>query len=475
MNTNVKIALALGAFALAIFGVTVISSYTNTETRPADTGAGGDPDPGAADSAEPVRYTTTQIFYNPKSDNPALRDFPGYFEVNDQEHPALYWIQNPNRVPVEVSAVKRSCSSCTNVRMAIIPAEPRRPEAEEAASAVLGFAGAEAAPLADRARRLRDFPADRWKLLDFDHPEVLQTIPPAADDGTPTWVAVQVNFKVRTKGSKTISATLGFKTPNQQVPLTTDFIVGFIGMPRYAVSPASLDFHEMGEAVPSKSEEIFYWSSIVEAKDLFSPECSTGEPFLTFSKPEPITESERALLSGKLSAAEGPMRVRSGYRMTVTLHRKNPAPKPGQALELDIGPLEKSFTVFPSAGGGADADTPRIAVKATVTGLVSLSGGGSIDLGSFASREGTAKAFSLVSERLDLGLEVAGDLIEPKILKAELEPPKNEEGRRYWRLKVRIEGGATTGNLPSDSAVILRVKSTGQLVRLPAKGHALVR
>ena len=93
----------------------------------------------------------------------------------------------------------------------------------------------------------------------------------------------------------------------------------------------------------------------------------------------------------------------------------------------------------------------------------------------FASREGISKAFSLTSDRLDLALEVAADLTEPKILKAELGEPLNEQGRRHWRLKVRIEGGATTGNLPADSAVVLRVKSTGQLVRLPAKGHALVR
>ncbi len=480
MNSNVKIVVALAAIVAGIFGITVISNYTRTdEPKPVDP-VKGEPDSGGSDPAEVVRYSgAMQIFYNPKSEDPVLREFPGFYEVNDTEHPVIYWVQNANPVPVEASALSRSCSACTNVRMAIFPGKLR--ESESAAtssstlSAVLGVAGSQTVEPAQRKVGLRNYPSDRWKLLDFEKPEVVHTIPPAAADGSPTWVAVQLNFKVRGKGPKEISATVGFKTPNQKVPLSAVFKVGFVGMPRSSATPTALDFAEMAEAVPSKSADIYYWSAIAGDSDFPPPECSTGEPFLTFSKPEFLSEFECATLATRLAGGEGPIRVRSAYRIGVTLHRKNPDPKPGQRLELDIGPLDKTFAVFSSARGREESDVPRISVKATVTGLVSLSTGGTIDLGSFASREGISKAFSLVSERLDLGLEVAEDLTEPKILKAELEAPKNEEGRRYWRLKVRIEAGATTGNLPADSAVVLRVKSTGQLVRLPAKGHALVR
>jgi hypothetical protein len=476
MNSNVKIVLALAAIVVAISGITVISNYTRTEDPTPVDPVKGDPETGGADPAEVVRYSgAMQVFYNPKSDNPTLRDFPGFFEVNDTEHPVIYWVQNPNPVPVEASALSRSCSACTNVRMAIFPAEPRRPEVEAAAAAALGGAGAEAVPFADRARRLRDYPADQWKLLDFEKTEIVHTIPPAAADGTPTWVAVQVNFKVRTKGPKEIRATIGFKTPKQKVPLSADFKVNFVGMPLSGATPAALDFGEMGESIPSKSVDLYYWTSIVPDGEFPPPEFSAGEPFLTFSKPERMTESERNILAGRMTGGEGPIRVRSAYRIAVTLHRKNPAPKPGESPELDIGPLEKTFAVFSSARGREESDVPRIAVKATVTGLVSLRNAGTINLGSFISREGISKPFELISNNKNVELEVAEDLIEPKILKAQLEAPKDEEGGRTWRLKVRIEGGATTGNLPADSAVVLRVKSTGQLVRLPAKGHALVR
>lgn len=491
MNANLKIVLALAAVGIGIFGITIISNYTQDEVKPPADGGGPTIGGDTSDAVEPVRYVTTQIFYDPKSDNPTLRDFPGFFEVNDQEHPVIYWIQNPNRVPVEVAALSRSCSSCTNVRMAIFPGEARRPEKEEPISALLGWAGAEAAPLADRARSLRDFPADRWKLLDFEHPEIHHIIPPAANDGSPTWVAVQVNFKVRAKGSKNITATLGFKTPTQKLPLSTAFEVAYFGASRYAVTPTALDFGEMGEGTPGKSEDIYYWSTVVGAKDLAPPECSGAavDPFLTYSKPEALGESERNILAAKLSGSGIPVRVRSGYRITVTLNRKNPDPMPGRPGELDIGPLDKSFAVYPSAGGAPDTDSPRIAVKANVTGLVALAGGGSLDLGAFSSREGTAKPFSLVSDRPDLELEVATvkavdprtgkeverDLTEPSTLRAELEAPKNEGGRRYWRLKVRVDAGATAGAFPVDSAVVLRVKGSGQLVRIPAKGQALLR
>ena len=120
--------------------------------------------------------------------------------------------------------------------------------------------------------RLRDYPAADWKLLDFDHPERRESIPPAAGTDSPTWVALQLNFKVRQKGSKVLTATLGFQSPDQAAPRNTDFHVAFWGAPRYEVSPAALDFKEMGEKTADKSDDIFYWSATVPQKDLAPPD-----------------------------------------------------------------------------------------------------------------------------------------------------------------------------------------------------------
>ena len=255
--------------------------------------------------------------------------------------------------------------------------------------------------------------------------------------------------------------------------MTTVFKLGIIGVPRFEVAPSIIDFKEMAENTPSKTEEILYLSATVPQRELAPPKCTepASEPFLKFSTPQPLSEFELAALVAKRSRPNAAVRISGGYRVMVTLHRKNPDPKPGAPPELDIGPLEKSFTVF----GDTDSENQRINVKGNVTGLVALVDVGMFDLGSFSSREGIAKTFSLRSDRLDLELEIAAELTEPKVLLMDLGSPKNEEGRRYWTFKIKVAPGATTGELPGDSVVVLRAKGTGQLVRLPIKGRAFLR
>ncbi len=471
MNGNVKTVLVLGAIVLAVFGITVISNYTSRpeadKNKPIE-------EISALNSFETVRYGVNQIYYSPKSEERALREFPGYFEVNDEEHTVTYWFHNPNPVAVDVTAVRRSCSACTSARLSVFPPRVANPDADLVGRAALGVAGAEAIGVADLEHRLATYPAADWKLLDFDHPEVRQVVPAAGADGSPTWVALQLKFKVRQKGPKLLEATLGFKATNQTTTLETIFKVGFIGMPRFEVLPVQIDFHEMDENTPSKSEAIIYWSSTVPQKDLAPPKCSepASEPFLTFSTPVPLTESEIGMLLTRNSRPDSPAKVLGGYRVMATLHRKNPAPKPGQPLELDIGPLEKSFVVL---GDGNEADPPVVRVKATVVGLVKLFNGSAVDLGSFSSKDGTSKNFTLQSDRLDLGLELAREFTSPKVLEVELDAPTNDSGRREWTLKVKIKAGATSGNFSVDSVVVLRDIATRQLVRFPVKGTAFIR
>jgi len=473
MNTNLKILLALALVVFGVFGITVISNYTQTEEQvkpPVVAPADGGP---AEEMGEAVRYSTTQIFYNPDSENKTLREFPGYFEVNDQEHAATYWIQNVNPVPVDVTAISRSCSACTNVRLAVFPARPALPGAAELSLALLGGAGSLTREPAELEHRLKTYPVADWKLLDFDQPGKTQSIP-AGSEAAPTWVAVQLNFKVRQLGQKELGATLGFRTEGQKTPMTAVFRMMFVGVPKFEVRPGSIDFQEMGENTPSKIEEIIYVSATIPQKDFSPPTCLTDrDPFLEFSKPIPLTDVELAMLVAKLSRPNSAARVSAGYRFSVTLHRKNPDPKKGGQAELDIGPLDKGFTVFASAGG-SDSENQRINVKANVTGLVALANGGSLDLGTFRSREGTGKGFSLRSDRLDLELEVVSDKTEPKVLQVSLDTPKNDDGRRFWILNVKIAPGATTGELSGDSAVVLRDKKTGQMIRLMIKGRALL-
>ena len=155
--------------------------------------------------------------------------------------------------------------------------------------------------------------------------------------------------------------------------------------------------------------------------------------------------------------------------MNVSLRRKAPDPaNPGQFKELDIGATERFAEFVPS--GGAQPDTvPKLTVKANILGPVALENGEKIELGAFPTKVGVEKTVRIVSDRNDIELEVVQ--AEPSIIAlSPLSERTTQNNRSVWSFVVKIDPNLGGGTLKPTSVVILKIKGTGQLVRIPIAG-----
>jgi len=173
---------------------------------------------------------------------------------------------------------------------------------------------------------------------------------------------------------------------------------------------------------------------------------------------QPMTEEERDDLAKKMNHQT---RVRSGYRVTVTVHERI-----SDKELLDLGPFHRRLIVT-----GPDT-RESVILSGSVKGEVRLRSTDKdvIDLGSFRAAQGKSKTMTLTSEQPDLRLRL--DSWSPDYLEAVLDPPKTVDGVKRWELTVTVPAGRA-GRLPADSAVILQTQGeSGRRMRIPVTGEA---
>lgn len=468
MNATAKTILTLAAVVATVFGVTVIAQYTLKPDKPTDTGKTGD-----ETIEEIVRYDMRQMRFDPASRYLAHRQFPGYFEENESVS-SYFWVNNPNPFPVQVSGGRRSCTSCTDVSIAVFDQSSDLDAMIGVGAAILGGA-AYAAPDQFNAEAwqraaLAIAPA-RWQAIDFTKPEAKLNIPAAGETG-PTWVAVRVRVNIKPgphiqieNKSGGISADLTFHAEAAKNPIQTQFVVEYIGVKPFDITPKDLKLGDMTEGVAQSTHDVMYYSST--QANLPPPVLAADQkdPFLKFGEPKLLGEGELKQFIAEQGGARAGVKILAAYRVTVMLSRTS------DAKELDIGPLDKSFTVTASSGTGANHSV-QAHVKTTVGGVVALEGGtGVIDLGDFNARSGTSKEATLVSEKAGFELEALTEKHHPGFLQVALGEPRIEGPKRFWTITVKIDANQGLGNLPLGSAAVFRVKSTGQIIRIPVKGH----
>jgi len=311
-----------------------------------------------------------------------------------------------------------------------------------------------------------------WQKLDFDNKDAFVVIPAATANG-PTQAVLQLGFKVTQLGPKepNLTALIGVRTPDMAVPLDLRFTVAYVGVPAYEVFPRTLDMGDLSEKTPSVTREVIFWSATRDAEELGVPIGTSTDAFVQLGKPVLFTPAELQSFSAELSRGPRPIRLRTAFRIPVTLLRDLPADAPPSARPLDIGPIERVISFATSASGIPDNKPTSVTVKANVTGLVRLGEGSSnFDLGSFKGRNGIVKSTQLVSDRVDLELEPVPDQTSPKYLIVTLDKPRVEDGRRIWSVKIEIKPNDLFGDLPSSSVLTFRVKGGTQLIRIPLKG-----
>ena len=481
MSGNVKIGLAVGALVLAVFAATVIGTGTSIDVP-------NDPDikdpnaPAEADKLEVIGYDfkPDTLTYDPASPIVELREHPAYYERG--EHQVSYWIWNPHPEPLIVTFLRTSCQRCKYVDVGL-PGTPKLADAQLSdtamtlAGSTAGFSFEQAKYL-ERQRMEQALTPSQWSRIETDRRDITAEIPAAASKTEPTWAIIRLNINITE--SKSFEATLGFRKPNMSVPYIQIFRVDVAKGEPYALYPPTLDFGDVSENAASVSEALYYWSPLYrndgpDGRRVSLPKAPStrGDPFLKFDPPQALSDAECAELATRINAGKKtgmPMRVRGGYRYPMTLSRIAPDPQnAAKVLQQGLGPCEKTVEMVPDYGTVDVA--PKCTIRANFLGAVTFEDGTKLDLGSFLTRDGVEKKFRLFSDVPGVELEAVPEQCEPKILTLmPLDAPELKNGRTIWNAKIKIEPNIGGGVLPDKSAVVFRIKGTGQLVTIPITG-----
>jgi hypothetical protein len=363
----------------------------------------------------------------------------------------------------------RSCTSCTSAKAAVLPPGFARDQAAAAAPAALPWSPV---PLPDVFSAVGYAAAQNklaWHVFDFDRPDDGFTVPPAGPDG-PTVGVLGLGFAAKApEPPKMVSATAEMAGPSGEATYH-EFKVTFAPRPPFDVLPVVLPVGDLPEGVPPQTFDVYIFSSTRSPGELPPPAGRPGgdDPFLTIGKPVPLTPAETAALAQRISVeTKSPLRVQSGYRVPVTVHRDLPGRLP------DIGHFERSAH-FAAAGS---AHTVQVQFRGRVTGLVKLEDDEKIDLGQYNSDYTTRKEVRVYTDRADLDLTLDPARSTPTFVQYTLEPAPSEGARKRWTIKVVIP--AKQGRKPAwEGVVFLRAKGkdgSQATVRLPVSGNGIGR
>jgi hypothetical protein len=447
MKKVIAILLVMGL----IFGVTYITMFTGT-----------DPDSGKKTATFPLLFGHEMVERNPTSDDPHFRYFHGFYEQG-AENAIYFWFRNEE--PVEVSFGFRgvSCSTCTSVRAAVVPAAVRDEFVLQSVLPVLpiGFAGVPTlvptVAAVDLVQKLT------WTDFGVNRTDLVLNVPPGTGD-RPTWGVVRFGFKAHVLGPWDPVAVFYAQAAGAAAPHEYKLQVHFIGVQGYEVSPTDFGIVDLPEGAPPAKADVFYWSVIRSPAELPPPAVTVkdNDPFVVVDKPVPMTDEELERLANQIGTQrkEVSLKLKSGYRIPISVRREAPGKLP------DIGAYEKVVHV---AGPGERVF--NITLKGRVTGLVWLQDLLKVDLKSYSAKLGTEAAATLVTGRPDLDLELVPGETKPRFLQPKLSEPKSEPGRKTWTLTLTVP--PNEGYEPHwEGSVVLTTKGPNpQKVRVPVMGN----
>ncbi len=453
----VQTVLLLVLIIAIVFGVTFASMYVSRSAPPT---------PRKKEKEAPANTALHLTFpvrvFPPDSSDPTRRIATEYGQMGEYD----FWFENPNDEEVRLGLLKRSCRLCTEVKLFVAPAT-WHPALAAGAVALLGQSavGELASVLAStgfiQKRDSLASEARNGRTLEEGLEEGLP-IPPRA------FGFVRLSWEAR-RGTipgprfEKYGAELWWQDPRAGGGVTVaanNFFIDGLRLDATDVSAGRLGAGDSAERV------VRLWSSTRYHLD--EPEItSTGSPFVTCARPEPLTEEDyRALMrwGGE---------VRSGYRLLLTVKERLPDGSrfdEGAFLhQIHIKPREKILL----------PDPLEVSVRGEVRGDISLIGADTgIVLEPFPVRIGTRHQISLRTERPDLNLKL--DRV-PDFMKAHLsESKKDSGGRQTWVLTVAIEPNQVSGTFPRrdsevyrDTAVYLRIEGAAKRrLRIPVSGNA---
>lgn len=468
MNSSLKTFGIIALFAAVVYGVTFISQFNFTASDLGDENADR-----LADRDPILLMQSNTMMYNPTSSQPSQRFFPGFYEISQEPQKVSFWFQNRNNDPVDVEIVDRSCTSCSMAALGTVTNQQMVACASREnvglPGIMPGFAGVpDLTTVLASAKLLSEI---KFRPFDFDKKKDIAQIPAAESEEEPTWCVLQLGVIVSGLGSKNLSAYTTFSLPEQLEPKRIAFNISVVGMSPFLVEPEDLRFGSLDMEGGGRTADVVYWSATRTPDELPPPSIALSESdrLVSVGPAELLSEPELAKLSRQLTNQGKKAPIKAAYKFTVSVLPKvsqdSAAPPP------DIGPFQRSIGV-----SGPDSSSTRINVSGVITGLVEISGGSELNLGRFSGPAGVSKSVVLVSDLTELELETVPDEFRPGYIKGELEPQTSTDGRKRWTLKVSVPPGSGFGDLPPESAIVLKsLGEKSQRIRIPVRGQAGLR
>ncbi len=447
-----------------IFGVTFASMYVSRAPAPPSARKNkGKVTPANAD----LHLSFPLVEYPPESSEPARRIATEYGQSGQHD----FWFENPNDEEVRVGLLAVNCTSCSEVRLFIVPESWHSSLASVAASWPGQGAGGELPSILTALAFLQkreglQMQATRGRLLEKGAAEGVSVPPRAVGFIRLQWEA----RRAPAPGPRLqkLSADLWWQDPHSGGGVTLKANAFFVDGLRMDIGDISA-----GTLLPGDSAErtVRVWSST--RYNLEEPEIvSTGAPFVTCARPAPLTEHDRQALStfpdGGLIGGE----VRSGYQLRVTAKERL-----ADGTRFDEGYFQHQILIKPRERIILP-EPLEVQVRGAVRGDVSLVGAeNGIVLEPFAVRNGTQRRISLHTARKDLSLKLEQ---VPKFMKVHLGEPKTDAGGRTWSLALEIGPNQVSGTFPRrdseayrDTAIYLRIEgAANRRLRIPVTGKA---
>ncbi len=485
MRTNTKIGIAVAALVALVFVVTIIAQLPKDAPKLED-----DTTNPALGTPGGVTVDLSGLQYTPGGRRAALREYQQFYEKGDYLIP--FWISNRTAVPLTITFNHTSCGQCGYAELAIIDAPPRidgtgdpdpfgtvlggvmgQMPADEKAIQPFGLDQME---YLERNRLMGAIPDGAWQRLKASNStrenvgEVKEFVLPQGEAGRPTWACVRLN--VNASFSKNLTTRFIATRPDN--PAQFDFFLGasVSVMEPCAVYPELIDFGTVAAGTDPAPKTVYFWSSTRgTAPGALAPLAPPVKPdpkrtrHIITSDPVPATPDELAALAAELSTKDLGQRVAGAYKMTLNFTR---AAADGVSPDAPIGPSERQVE-FPPESGVLPTTTPKVTVKTNLRGPVRLENGDKIDLLTYEVRNGLETRFRVSTDDPDAELEWVKEDTTPTFLEVS-NPTKEKKGERgYWTFTLSIAKNVG-GDLPPGSVVVLRIKGTGRLVRLPVSG-----
>jgi hypothetical protein len=454
--------LLLVIVVVIVFAVTFASMYLSPDRQGPSPKKGQKHDP-SAQLTFPVRS------YPPEGSGASQHVATEYGTKGHRD----FWFENGSNREVVVGLNSKNCS-CSEVELFLAPAEWRgQLDGVSATRAVCGSAG-----ILDGI--VTAVCAEQWTEDLTAKGENGRTL--AARNGVPVppggYGFVRLSWEATRKPDPNLKgemAALGVRPEllSADVWMQDPEVGGNVILQTRALlmDGVRLDVKELDAGLlgpgDSKRQLVRVWSSTRYQMEPPRIDVS-GAPFVSCSKPEPLTWTDMAELIQRV----GP--VRSGYRMTISVREQMP-----DGSRFDEGFFTHQVTIIPRETFKL-VDSLAVRVHGAVQGDITLVGGVTgVNMGTFAVRDGASSSITLQTDRNDVRLTLDEKKV-PSFLKATLDGPTKEGEQRSWQLSVRIEPNQISGSFPRadsevyrDSAIYLRVDGpVKRNLRIPVRGTA---